>query len=528
MSKTVIEIRKNSYSDSVTLMSVSAEIKKTEGISEAVISMATAMNKELLERVGMITDEIRECTENDLVIAFMCSDDMEQEAVIAMIDEKLKGNQAEQAAQEETYKTLKGAKENHPDANMAVISVPGEHAAREAMLALKQGMNVMLFSDNVTIEEERRLKEYAHEQELLVMGPDCGTAYINHTALCFANKVREGSIGIVGASGTGMQEVMVLVDRFGGGISNAIGVGGRDLTSEIGGIMMIDGLRMLQKDERTKTIVIVSKVPAPEVKEHIMQVIEDEITKPVFIYFTTDRSYENTGDVRFCASLAETAEEAVKADKGERDDGEKSCEKTGECGIGEKNHEKTGKRDDGEMCDTEEKRDTKKKICGLYCGGTLCSEAYYYMRNRLTQVHSNVAKTAEEKLKDVFVNEGHTLLDLGDDVFTNGRPHPMIDPTIRLDRIKDACARSETGVVLLDFELGYGSHADPAGATVDAIREGIELAKQKGNDVKFVVYVLGTDGDTQNKYRQEQLLKDAGCIVADSNIDAVKRACALV
>lgn len=510
MSKTVLEIRKNSYYDSVTLMSVSAEIKKAEGVQEAVISMATSMNKELLERVGMITDEIKECNENDLVIAMRCDDALDGNSLIALIDEKLKGNSSEKPDREESYKTIKAAKESHPDANMAVISVPGEHAAREAMLAMRQGMNVMLFSDNVSIEEEKKLKEYAHEHELLVMGPDCGTAYINGTALCFANKVRAGNIGIVGASGTGMQEVMVLIDRYGGGISNAIGVGGRDLTSEIGGIMMADGLRMLQKDKKTDVIVIISKLPALEVKEKIMLLLEEEITKPVIIYFASDKIFESTENISFCSSLAEAAKTA--ADTGRAVCGASACET-------EKSESFRGNY---------VKKNTEKKIRALYCGGTLCSEAYYYLRNRLSDVHSNVAKTEEEKISNVFDFEGHTLLDLGDDVFTNGRPHPMIDPTIRLERIISACEKPETGVILLDFELGFGSHSDPAGATVEAIKEGLKIAEEKGNKVKFIAYVLGTDKDFQDKKEQERLLRDAGCIVAESNMEAIKLACEMV
>lgn len=503
MSKKIIEIRKNSYSDSVTLMSISADIKKTDGIKDAVISMATTMNKELLERVGLMTDEIVCCTENDMVIACLCDDSVDKEQIIALIDEKLKGNQSDGQEHEEVYRTIKGAKENHPDANMVIISVPGEYAAREAMNSLRLGMNVMLFSDNVTIEEEKALKEYAHENELLVMGPDCGTAYINHTALCFANKVAEGSIGIVGASGTGMQEMMVLIDRFGGGVSNAIGVGGRDLTYEIGGIMMLDGLRMLQNDRNTETIVIVSKVPAVEVKNKIMDVIENEITKPVVIYFTTDEVFQNTDTVYFGASLEETARIAVALNSGQA-----AAKPECESDI--------------------EKKLTEKYICGLYCGGTLCSEAYYYLRNHLENVHSNVAKKSEEKLKDVFKNEGNTLIDLGDDVFTNGRPHPMIDPTIRLDRIIDACKEPQTGVVLLDFELGFGSHDDPVGATIETIKEGMKLAKNIGNHIKFVTYVCGTDADYQNKKQQEHMLREAGCIIAESNIDAVCKAYSLL
>ncbi len=498
MSKKIVEIRKNSYFDSVTLMSISAAIKKTEGVLDAVISMATDMNKELLARVGLMTEEIAACTENDLVIAAMCEDGMEPTDITALVEEKLKGDKNASEEKEEVYKSVKAAKGNHPEADMVIISVPGEHAAREAMNALKLGMNVMLFSDNVAIEEELALKQYAHEKDLLVMGPDCGTAYINHTALCFANVVNEGTVGIVGASGTGMQEMMVLVDRFGGGISNAIGVGGRDLTSDIGGIMMIDGLRMLQADENTKTIVIVSKVPAPEVKDRIMEIIHNEITKPVVIYFSTDKVMEDTDSVIFGRSLKEAAQIAVCLDSG------MTFMKKAES--------------------VPEKKATAKNILGMYCGGTLCAEAYYYLRNRVKDIHSNIAKVEEEKMKDVFSLEGNILLDLGDDVFTNGRPHPMIDPTIRLDRIIEACKQKTTGVVLLDFELGYGSHEDPVGATIDAIIEG----KKQNPEVTFVTYVCGTDRDDQNKRRSEKLLLDAGCIVAESNIDAVKKAYELV
>ncbi len=503
MSKKIIEIRKNSYSDSVTLMSLSADIKKTEGIIEAVISIATAMNKELLEKVGLSNDAVKECSENDLVIAFECEDVVERTDIVTLIDEKLKGSDEEQSEQQVSYKTIKNAKQNNKDANMTVISVPGEYAAREAMIALKLGMNVMLFSDNVTIEDERRLKEYAHENELMVMGPDCGTAYINETALCFANKIKNGTIGIVGASGTGMQEIMVLIYKYGAGISNAIGVGGRDLTEHIGGIMLIDGLRMLQADTRTKTIVIVSKVPVESVHKHIMKVIEDEISKPVVICYTTDKIMENQKNAVFAVSLKDAAEKAVAIDN--------------DMGIAIQEEVYKSK-----------KTVSSKYIRGLYCGGTLCSEAYYYVRNRFENVHSNVSRYSEEQLEDVFTSQGHTLLDLGDDIFTNGRPHPMIDPIVRLDRILEESRKKETGVILLDFELGYGSHDDPVGATIDTIREAISQAASINNDIKFVAYVCGTDADYQNKKEQEKYLREAGCIVAKSNIDAVKEACRLI
>ena len=252
--KNILVIRKNTYFDSVTLMSLSEELKKLDEAENVMVTMATAMNKELLQKEQLADASIEACTENDLVIAAKVLDEVEEEDFIGLVDERLKGDKASGEKEEEVYATIKQAKAADEDANMVVISVPGEHAAREAKIALENGMNVMLFSDNVTLEEERSLKELAHEKELLVMGPDCGTAMINGIGLCFANKVAAGNIGIVGASGTGMQEIMVLIDRYGCGISNAIGVGGRDLKEAIGGIMMLDGLHMLEADEKTKVI----------------------------------------------------------------------------------------------------------------------------------------------------------------------------------------------------------------------------------------------------------------------------------
>lgn len=504
--KNILVIRKNTYFDSVTLMSLSEELKKLDEAENVMVTMATAMNKELLQKEQLADASIEACTENDLVIAAKVLDEVEEEDFIGLVDEKLKGDKASGEKEEEVYATIKQAKAADEDANMVVISVPGEHAAREAKIALENGMNVMLFSDNVTLEEERSLKELAHEKELLVMGPDCGTAMINGIGLCFANKVAAGDIGIVGASGTGMQEIMVLIDRYGCGISNAIGVGGRDLKEAIGGIMMLDGLHMLEADEKTKVIVIVSKVPDEAVEQKLLEVIERDITKPVVIYYTTDE--KKTTDLKkvvFADSLLGAAQ--------------KACE----LSSGKKPEEKMQ-----QIAAFEQFADTQKYIRGLYCGGTVCAEAYYYLKQKADEVYSNVTKDKAHMLADVFKSQGHTLLDLGDDFFTTGRAHPMIDPTIRLSRIKEECEDPECAVILLDFEIGYGSNENPVGTTIDVIREGMELAKARGREIKFVTYVLGTDADMQNKRQQEKQLAECGCLIAESNLEAVKMACRLI
>lgn len=500
--KKFVIIRKNSYSDSVTLMSLSGKIRKMEGIKNAIISMATNMNKELIEKENLSNEEVKKCTENDLIIAVECDLTIVEEELLKVIDEKLKGDSTEEKKGEVVYSTMDSAYAEHKDSDIAVISIPGEYAAREAKKALEKGMNVMLFSDNVTIEQERDLKNFAHDRELLVMGPDCGTAIINGVGLCFSNKVKRGKIGVAGASGTGMQEVIVLADRYGAGISNAIGVGGRDLSAEIGGIMMMDALRMLQKDTHTEVILMVSKLPDLKVKEKLLQMIEEEISKPVVIAFTTDKKQEcNLRNVYFASSLQEAAQKASELTTGL-----------------ETLEEET------ELAELPVFAKDQKYIRGLYCGGTLCQESFYYLKGRVGEVYSNVAKEKEYQLKDVFKSEGHTLLDLGDDFFTTGRAHPMIDPTIRLSRILEECERPDTAVILLDFEIGYGVHEDPVGASLDAIKDGIKLSKEAGHEVKFVTYVQGTNKDKQNKGYQEKLLEDCGCIVAKSNIEAIRLA----
>lgn len=504
--KKYFEIRKNSYFDSVTLMSLSQKIKKLKEIPDAVISMGTTMNRELLKRVGLYAKEMEVCTENDLILAFSYEESADMAEILRIIDEKLKGGGPADQDRQVVYKTAREAKTENESANLAVISVPGEYAYREAKGALDQNMNVMIFSDNVTLEEELALKTYAHEKQLLVMGPDCGTVILGGKGLCFANKVRSGSIGVVGASGTGIQEFTVLADRFGGGISNAIGVGGRDLRKEIGAVMMIDGIRLLQKDRATQVITVISKLPDEPVREKLFQVIREEITKPVVVYFTTDRRLENSGScIKMAVTLKDAARQAV------------------ELALHRKINLKE-RRDFISPGFTAE----QKYIRGLYCGGTLCSEAYYFLRSRLSGIFSNVSKKADEIPEDVFVSRENTLLDLGDDLFTRGRPHPMIDPTIRCERIIQECEDQQTAVILLDFEIGYGSHSNPVKATLDAILEGKRAAEAEGRNIAFVTYVCGTSLDEQDKTEQEKLLLECGCMVVESNIDAVNLAYRLV
>lgn len=511
VSKTIV--RKNEYYDSVTLMSLSGKILKLEGVEEAVVSMATAMNKELLANIGMLTDEAQGCGDNDLIIALKVASDEKYNEALKLVNELLTSKNNRKKGNVENPKTIAAAVRQMKDANLAVISVPGAYAAREARIALDNNLHVMLFSDNVTLEQEKALKEYAREKGLLVMGPDCGTSIINNIGLCFANKVRRGNIGIVGASGTGLQEVMVLIDKLGGGISQAIGTGGRDLHEEIGGIMMIEGLKALNADEATEVIVLVSKPPAKAVEDDILKAVK-AVRKPVVVCFIEgdSESVEKAGAV-FGYSLEDTAKKAVRL-----------------SGISIDDMEHSNGKELEQIIEAEKSKlnSEQKYVRGLFCGGTLCAEALYVLRRKLGSIRSNVAKKEEEKLRDISKSEGNVVLDLGDDVFTVGKPHPMIEPSLRLDRILKEAADKAVGVLLLDFELGYGSHKDPVGITIPAIREAKEAASRDGRHLAVVGYICGTVEDMQNFKEQERMLLEEGVILAGSNVQAAEIAGSLL
>lgn len=512
VSKVMIE--KNAYHDSVTLMSLSASVSKLDGVKQAVVSMATQMNKELLGNIGLLTDDASNASENDLIIAIEANTEEDMEAVFEAIEEELNAKKGGKKKNGETStENIESALNLLPDANLAIISVPGNYAAREARKALNKDLNVMIFSDNVTIEEERELKELGKEKGLFVMGPDCGTAIINNIGLCFANKVRPGNIGLVGASGTGLQEVSVQIDRLGEGISQAIGVGGRDLQEPIGGIMMLEGMKALEKDEDTKVIVLISKPPAASVQDKIMEQIKT-MTKPVIVCFLDgDANEVEKVGASFAGTLRQGAVLAVNALE--------NSDKEWSDGISDKQNEWIKDQ-------KEEMNSSQKYIRGLFCGGTLTSEALTVIRPHVDEIKSNVAKRENEKLEDVHASQGNTLVDLGDDEFTQGKPHPMIEPSLRNERIIEEAKDPKTAVLLLDFELGYGSHEDPVGVTYETLEKAQKIAKENGRHLPMIAYICGTRADKQDYLEQAKKLEELNICIADSNKQAAEIAVKLI
>lgn len=477
---TRILVRSNSYYDSVSLMAISQKVAELPGVQSAVVAMGTAMNKELLQNVGLLTEEAQAAGPSDLLIAVGAESREAASIAVAEAEAQLQKGAAPLGAGAAAVapRTIQAAVRAVSGANLALISVPGAYAAREARIALEQGLHVMLYSDNVPLEAEVSLKRLAHEKGLLLMGPDCGTAIIGGLGLGFANSVRRGPIGVVAASGTGAQEISTLIDRLGSGLSHLIGTGGRDLTPAVGGLMMLDGLKLLALDSETKVIVIISKPPAPEVAS-IVLAEANTCGKPVVVCFLSGSA---------ALSIDEAAIRAVHLATGEA---EEAMEARLGCGADLPTFTPAPGRTD---------------VRGLYSGGTLCDQALMILEKALGPITCNVHPEPSRR-GGVRRSEGHTLVDLGDDAFTVGRPHPMIDPTLRRQRLLEEATDPSTAAILLDIVIGHGSHPDPAGALADAIREAT------GKGIAVAASVTGTESDPQRLSTQVAALKAAGAIV---------------
>jgi len=441
-------VEKGRYLDSVALMRVSRRVSALPGVEAAAAMIGTPANKALMRDAGLLDAAGDAAGMNDLIIGVRGADpEAALEAALEFLAEKPVTTSAAPHA-----RSLKGALQAHPDANLALVSVPGAFAAHEARAALERGLNVLVFSDNVPIEEEVALKRLAREKGLLLMGPDCGTALIGGTPIAFANAVPRGDIGIVSASGTGLQEVSTLIARLGGGVSHGIGVGGRDLDERVGALSTLAAIDALEADPGTKKIVLISKPPSPEVAKRVRERLKAS-SKPSVVCFM---GFEGT-------TLRGAAESAVG----------RKLEWPGRPAVAK----------------------GKGEVVGLYCGGTLCAEA------------------------EQIVGERGEFLDLGDDEYTRGRPHPMIEPDLRNEHLARALADPKVSVLLFDVVLGYGSHENPAQVLVDGL---------KGTKKVAVASVTGTEADPQGLSRQAGILQAAGVIVAPSNAHAAEFAASIV
>jgi succinyl-CoA synthetase alpha subunit len=502
-----IFVRKNAYYDSVFLMLATKGLKQQPGITEAVVAMGTEVNLGLLKEMGLLAGEAESAKPNDLIIAVEAKTEEAAEEACRMAEEILKKKGQGRGEAEYLPVSLDGALRIFPDANLAVISVPGVYAGREARRALNAGLHVMIFSDHVPVEEEVALKDLALDKGLLMMGPDCGTAILNGKPLCFANVVRRGPIGLVAASGSGLQEVCCCIDRMGGGISQAIGTGGRDLQDRrVGGRMMLMGIEALRQDPETRVIVVLSKPPAEEVAAVVLSKLE-RTGKPSVVHFIGHSPSIAPGSVRFAANMEQAAAVAVAWSKGE--------EHPKDWGAGLRaGMAKAAEAEVAAMAPGQ------KYLRGLFAGGTLATEALALFEQEGLRVLSNLRKEPGLALPSPHRFGGHTIVDMGDDVFTLGRPHPMIDPSLREERIMMEAADPETALLLLDVVLGYGAHEDPCGPLAQTLAKAkAGVAGRKGS-LSIIASITGTERDFQNRSEQQKKLEAAGCLVMPSNYQA--------
>ena len=495
MSAVVVnEVRRGFYLDSVALMRLSADLAALPGVEDAVAMVGTPSNLEIMREAGLLASPGEVAGPNDLVVAVRAADEPAAEAALSHAGSALGRKEVQTEAGQWRPRTLDGALEHMVDANLVLVSTPGAYAAREARRALDRGLNVMLFSDNVSLESERALKERAHSRGLLVMGPDCGTAYIAGTPLAFANVVPRGRVGIIAASGTGLQEVAVLLARAGGGISHGIGVGGRDLSDAVGGLSTLDAIDLLASDAKTDHLILISKPPGPRTARLVFERLA-AAGKPctAVVFGASGMEAPPAGLV-----LVPTIKNAVERATG--------------CSIAPEYESGAVARREAERLEP-----GRHALRGLFCGGTLATEARAVLTAAGLDVASNTASPTR-----LGPDAPQTVIDFGADEYTVGRPHPMIDPTLRTAKLREALADREVAVVLLDIVLGLGAHPDPARPVCDAILD------TNGEGPAVVASVCGTRDDPQDCERQAAMLGSAGVVVAPSNADAATVAAAIV
>jgi FdrA protein len=454
-------VRRSGYFDSVALMRLSEQARRLAGVFEVAVVMGTPANRAMLAEAGLLPAGAPPTDASDLLIAISAGTDDAVSAALARVTELIaaRPDAASESAGVAPRTLVSAARAG---AGVAVVAVPGPYAALEAHQALSAGLHVFLFSDGVSLDDEVALKLRARERGLFVMGPECGTAIIAGAGFGFANRVRRGAIGVVGASGTGIQEVTTLIHRLGGGVSHAIGTGGRDLHAAVGGVTTLQAIERLGADDGTRVVVLVSKPSSREVADRVLAAAS-ACGKPIIACLLGYDGVVPAG-VRAAPTLEDAASLAVALGGGAKVSGQEATSRHAGHAEG--------------------------TIRGLYSGGTLCDEARRLVGGAV-----------------------HRFVDFGSEEYTRGRPHPIIDPSRRHRAILEAADDQTVGVLLLDLVLGDCAHPDPAGALDPVLAE----AFARRRELSVVAHVVGTDEDVQDLARQEDALSKRGVIVCPSN-----------
>ncbi len=503
-------IKPSLYHDSVTLMNVARELRAMEGVDDAALVMGTEANKGLLAQADLLVPKAQTAKSDDLIVVVK-GEEKAVDGAVQLADELLaKGLSKAVEVGVHRPRSLRGALLSRTGAKMAVISVAGQYAVAEAWQALEMGSHVLLFSDNVSLEDEIALKRYAVDHDLLMMGPGAGTAIINGVGLGFANALSRGPVGLLSAAGTGLQEVSSLLEQQGIGLSQGIGLGGRDLSDEVGGLMMFHAMEALQNDPETEVLIAISKLPSKKIANQVETRLKAGAKPAVVMFMGGEEDGETAmkvGAQLFRAgTLHETSLIAAALVKGQ-DPGKALKEQAEKLrALEERARSLRGSLTAGQ-----------KYLRGLFSGGTLCDEAVLIWSRRGFTIWSNRPRSPIDRLENLHESRAHCALDLGEEEFTLGRPHPMIDHDLRLRRLHSEAQDPTVAVIQLDVVLGYGAHPDPAGEIGPAIAEAKHVAKARGDELIVVASITGTDSDPQNRSRQQSILEQHGALVFESN-----------
>ena len=493
------EIRRGVYFDSAKLMLLQRSLADLPGIIDTGVIMGTDSNKELLAHIGLTSPDVIASKPDELVIVVKSEDEKSADLALARVDELLAARKST-LDQEYLPRSLESAAEMLPEANWVIISVAGRYATGVTRDALRLGRHVHLFSDNVSVEDEIDLKKQARELGLLVMGPDCGTAMVDGMGLAFANKIRKGPIGIVAAAGTGLQQVACRIHQLNGGITFGIGTGGRDLSEKVGAITFLMALDVLARDPDTKVIVLTSKPPSPKVAEEVLKAAR-KAKKPVVVNFIARAvTTLHEGNLFFATGLDDAARLAVE--------------------LANNPPKLTGDED----LPVKKFTSKQKYFRGLFSGGTLAYEAQHILAGYIPKVWANAPINKEYKMANSMVSQEHSIIDLGEDEFTVGRLHPMMDNELRIRRLEEEAKDPEVALIMLDVVIGYGSHPDPASELAPVVAKAIENAKKDGRHLEVICVVTGTDEDPQDLNSQIRQMKHAGAFVDTSNEVVVRYA----
>lgn len=497
-------IRTNQYYDSVYLMGVNKRLSQVEGVEQTAVLMGSEKNKVLLAEIGIRGLEIDNALPNDLIVAVIAKTPEIVNSVLDNLDSALSA--IDEGVSTSHIHTLEEGLVENALANLAVISIPGEYVYREAQKALEADLNLFIFSSNVSLEDELKLKRFAAERKLLVMGPDCGTSILGGKGIGFTNVVRRGTIGALGPSGTGLQEFTTQIHNSGFGISHAIGTGSHDLSAEIGAITTIMTLEALEEDPQTEVIAIIAKPPDRKVLEFLLERTQRCI-KPVIGCFLGMSDLHNlaTNGIHGARTIDDAVKMAIQITSG--------IEDLQKVDLTRKEREFAKQHRDNWSSE-------QKFLRGLFAGGTFCYQSQQILGEAGLTVYSNAPLDPQYKLVRIDESREHTLIDMGDDDYTLGRPHPMIDSMMRNKQILMEGQDPTVAVILLDFILGFNSPKDPVGELLDSILVTKQTRKEQGGELTVVASICGTDSDPQDLNRQMDMLENAGVIVFKSNARA--------